>query len=98
VQKLLLILLCLPILFSSCEKCKDCELKYETELSMDELNDLVYPGYVGWEDYFNNQGFFVNREACGAEDIAMFESMEKEVWADSNNTEYPDVLLKYECK
>jgi len=89
----------LPLLFSSCEKCKDCELKYETELSMDELNNLAQSNdYTDWQDYFNNQGFFVNREACGVEDIAMFESMEKEVWATSNNTEYPDVLLKYECK
>ena len=61
-KKLLLILLCLPLLFTSCEKCKDCELKYGSDFTLNELDSIVqtmpnyyvYTGnYLDWNEYVN---------------------------------------------
>ena len=59
-QKGLLILLCLPLLFNSCRKCKDCAVSFETEYDMNELDSIVqnidnhFANIPSWVDSFVN--------------------------------------------
>jgi len=49
-KKLLLILLCLPLLFNSCRECQDCTLTFETEYDTNVLDSVVQ----NWENSYDN--------------------------------------------
>ena len=49
-KKLLLILLCLPLLFNSCRECQDCTLTFETEYDTNVLDSVVQ----NWENTYDD--------------------------------------------
>tara|TARA_A100001037_G_C14786851_1_gene472861 strand:- start:294 stop:614 length:321 start_codon:yes stop_codon:yes gene_type:complete len=105
-KKLLIISLCFPLFFISCEKCKDCELTYESDLTLFQLDSLAQTQYWGsftdWEEFFNSyansHGLFINKKVCGGEDIAVFESVGEQLSADTNNLYKIDIEIFYICK
>ena len=77
-KKLLLILLCLPIVFNSCRKCKDCALTFETEYDTNALDSIVQnihnsdadipswvdssANYLDWNEYISLSYPSLNQE------------------------------------
>ena len=73
-KKILLISLCLSLLFSTCEKCKNCELKYESYFTLNELDSIMQtPNWANtdWNDYLDEY-YFLGGEVCDGESIAVY--------------------------
>ena len=98
-KKLLLILLCLPLLFSSCEKCKDCELKYETDFTLNELDSIMQtPDWANtdWNDYLEEY-YSLSVEVCDGESIAVYEMIDDVIMIEEDD-ESSSIYIFYECK
>ena len=64
-KKLLLAATIIMFAFTSCEKCKDCQITYETlnGYSMSDLNDgAIILGYSDWDSYM--QAMYPSEELC----------------------------------
>ena len=94
--KLLLIALIAGFTFTSCKKCKDCQITYETlnGYSMDDLNSgAVVLGYADWDAYMTS--LYPSEELCddaldAAEDISDSADL------DGNGT--MDYRVYWDCK
>ena len=47
---------------------------------------------------YMSKDFFLFKKACGAEDIAMYESMGEQIATDTNDIYKIDIEIFYECK
>ena len=99
--KLFLIALIAGFTFTSCEKCKDCELKYEF-INDDDIQGLyelgaLFNGYNSFNEMWNAddsiQAF--NREYCDDE-LSEIEDYTEEHDTDSNQVN--DIRFYYDCK
>ena len=100
--KLFLIALIAGFTFTSCEKCKDCELKYEF-INDDDIEGLYNLAAALsdceclWDEYWNTndsiQAF--NREYCDDE-LSETEDYTEEHDTDSNQVN--DIRFYYDCK
>ena len=98
-KKLLLILLCFPLLFTSCEKCKDCELKYESDFTLNELDSIVQNpdwGNIDWNDYLEEY-YFLDKKVCDGESISVYEMVDDVIIIDEDD-ESSNIHIFYECK
>ena len=97
-MKLKLIFLSLATLFafSSCQKCKDCQITYETlnGYSLSDLNSAAtLLGHADWDAYM--QSLYPSEELCGdALDAA--EEVSDEADLDANGT--MDYRVYWDCK
>ena len=99
--KLLLITAITGFTFSSCEKCQDCELKYEfiNNDSIQPLYELAasFSGYNSFEEMWNAddsiQAF--NKEYCN-DDLSKQQNYFEEHDTDSNQVN--DIRFYYDCK
>ena len=105
-KKLLLILLCLPLLFSSCRRCIDCTLvlEMETQITINKLdsivqtipNEHIYTGnYLDWNAYvnFNYPDLGQEQRHCES-DAGEYENYEESFWIDTINIG----TFYYNCK
>mgnify|MGYP000857956919 FL=1 len=100
-KKLFLIALIAGFTFTSCEKCKDCEYKYEF-INDDDIQPLyelaaIFNNYNSWDDMWHAddsiQSF--NREYCDDE-LSNIKDFSEEFDTDSNQVN--DIRFYYDCK
>jgi len=87
--------------FSSCEKCKDCEPKYEF-INNDDIQGLyelaaALEGYSSFNDMWNSDDSIQKliREYCD-DDLSNSQEYNEEYDTDSNQVN--DIRFYYECK
>ena len=99
--KLFLITLIVGFTFASCEKCKDCEYKYEfiNNDSIQPLYELaaIFNNYNSWDEMWNSDDSIqsLNNEFCDDE-LSEWESYSEEFDTDSNQVN--DIRFYYDCK
>ncbi len=94
--RLLLITAIAMITFTSCEKCKDCQITYETlnGYSMSDLNDgAVLLGYSDWDAYM--QSLYPSEELCD-DALEAAEEVSESTDLDGNGTQ--DYRVYWDCK
>ena len=103
-KKLLLILLCLPLLFTSCEKdCKICELEaeYLNGISQHSLDSICFLfGYNDFDTYFieREKDLFDWEDDCwDKEDISMTEDIILSVDDDIDSNGVDEVTYNLNC-
>ena len=95
-NKLLLILTITMLTFASCEKCKDCQITYETlnGYNISNLNDAaVLLGYSDWESYI--QSMYPSQEYCDG-DLDTAEGISESADLDGDGT--MDYRVYWNCK
>ena len=99
--KLFLIALIAVFTFTSCEKCKDCELKYEF-INDDDIQGLyefaaALGGYNSFNEMWNADDSIqaLNIEYC-ADELSDIEDYTEEHDTDSNQVN--DIRFYYDCK
>ena len=95
-----LISITLLFLFSSCEKCQDCEASYElingtTEVEMDAIAVLI--GYNSFNDLFHSTDSINNLNTEYCED-ALNEKQEFSLEEDFNIDGTNDIRYYFDCK
>jgi len=98
-KKILLILICIPIIFNSCRKCKDCELKYESNFTLDELDSIMQtPNWeqISWMDYLDDY-YVLDRKVCDGESIGVFEMVDDRIMI-TEDDDSSIIYIFYECK
>ena len=96
-KKLILILLCFSLFFTSCRKCIDCTLilEMETQITVNQLdsivqnipNDYTYTdNYLDWNEYLSLNYPLLNQEKkyCDS-DSGEYEDYEESFWIDTIN-------------
>ena len=95
-NKLLLILTITMLTFASCEKCKDCQITYETlnGYNISDLNDgAVILGYPDWDAYM--QSLYPPEELCG-DPLEAAEEVSESTDLDGDGT--MDYRVYWNCK
>ena len=99
--KLILIAFLIGFTFSSCEKCQDCEIKYEyiNNENVAPIYELVatLEGFDSWEQYWNSTDSIqlLNKEYCDDE-LTENQNYSQEYDTDSNGID--DFRIYYDCK
>ena len=94
--KYILIFFTACLIFSSCEKCKDCTIEYETlngfdVASLDATAQLL--GFTDWETYMNS--LYTTEEIC---DEALDQAEELSDSADLDMDGTADYRVYWDCK
>ena len=89
------------LIFSSCEKCKDCEIKYQYINNEDvaPIYELVAAlnGYNSFDEYWNSEDSLqsLNKEYCDEE---LDETTEYNEEYDTDSSGVNDFRIYYDCK
>ena len=100
-KKILYTLLAVSFIFTSCEKCKDCELKYEF-INDDDVQGLyefaaALGGYNSFNEMWNADDSIqsLNKEYCD-DGLSEIKNYTEEHDTDSNQVN--DIRFYYDCK
>ena len=101
--KLFLISILIGFIFTSCEKCQDCEIKYE--YINNEYNNVapIYElaaaiqGFNSWDQYWNSTDSIqlLNKEYC---DDELKENQDYSQEYDTDSSGINDFRIYYDCK
>jgi len=83
-------------IFSSCEKCKDCQISYETlnGYSISDLNDAAsIMGYSNWDAYMDS--LYPSEELCD-DALESAENISESTDLDGDGTN--DYRVYWDCK
>ncbi len=99
--KLLLLAVVAAFTFTSCEKCQDCEIKYEyiNNENIAPIYELAaaLQGFDSWDQYWNSTDSIqlLNKEYC---DDELTENQDYSQEYDTDSSGVNDFRIYYDCK